>query len=713
MFGIIDSLNQGASALVRVAAGFTADRSGRYKDVAVAGYALSALSRIGLLAAGGVPAFLSFAVLVDRIGKGIRTGPRDALISLSARREALGAAFGVHRAMDTAGAMIGPLLAFGLLALIPGGYDAVFVVSLCFGILGVGVIVAFAENRTRSDEDRELPASAVPAAPVTLRAAARLVAVPEFRRLLVVGSLLALVTVSDAFVYLAMQRRVDFDPVLVPLLFVGSAAAYMTLAVPAGRLADRFARVRLPGLPSRVRVSPDGRYGAVTAFVSGHSYAQGTFSTQTVIIDLAHPKDIVDVERFRMRNGDKRMDSSDLNVWGVTFAARGGRFYATAKAQREDPPDRGRRREPHGAHAARQRRVPLAVARRHAPRLHEARRVDRGRLAAARPRPRHAARDGAVGVTSTIRSSGSTIAASCTPTTATSGSRRPTAAAGRGASSRMPSRRPSCAAERFGAPRRGHAVQMTERLQDTVALVTGASSGIGEATARLLAAQGASVVVAARRKDRLDKLVREITDQGGSALALEVDVTDQQQAIAMVQRAIDRYERLDTVVNNAGVMLLGPVVDAPVEEWDRMIALNLQGLLYVAHAALPHLLAAADDEPRHVADLVNISSVAGRVARAGASVYNLTKFGVGAFSEALRQEVAGRHVRVSIVEPGAVATELTDHLRDEVKESLKGRLGSIEHMQASDIADAIAFIVTRPRHVAINELLIRPTEQEG
>jgi len=254
---------------------------------------------------------------------------------------------------------------------------------------------------------------------------------------------------------------------------------------------------------------------------------------------------------------------------------------------------------------------------------------------------------------------------------------------------------------------------MSDRLQGTVALVTGASSGIGEATARLLAAQGAAVVVAARRKDRLDKLVREISDQGGSALALEVDVTDQQQAIAMVQRAIDRYERLDTVVNNAGVMLLGPVVDAPVEEWDRMIALNLQGLLYVAHAALPHLLAAAELQPRHVADLVNISSVAGRVARAGAGVYNVTKFGVGAFSESLRQEVTGRHVRVSIVEPGAVATELTDHLRDEIKETLKGRLGSIEHMQASDIADAIAYIVTRPRHVAINELLIRPTEQEG
>ncbi len=248
VFGIVDALNQGASALVRIVAGFAADRSGRYKTVAVAGYGLSAVSRVGLLAAGGVPAFLSLAVLVDRIGKGIRTGPRDALISLSTRPAALGLAFGVHRAMDTAGAMIGPLLAFGLLALVPGAFDAVFVVSLCFGVLSVAVIVTFGENRTRSREAEEaLESSPVheEVAPVTLRDAGRLVAVPAFRRLLVVGSVLALVTVSDAFVYLAMQRRIDFDPVLVPLLFVGSAAAYMTLAVPAGRLADRFGRVRV------------------------------------------------------------------------------------------------------------------------------------------------------------------------------------------------------------------------------------------------------------------------------------------------------------------------------------------------------------------------------------------------------------------------------------------------------------------------------------
>src|SRR6187431_118426 len=176
-------------------------------------------------------------------------------------------------------------------------------------------------------------------------------------------------------------------------------------------------------------------------------------------------------------------------------------------------------------------------------------------------------------------------------------------------------------------------------LDGTVALVTGASSGIGEATARALAAQGAKVALAARRKDRLDALAAEI---GG--LAIEADVTDREQAIAAVERTASELGRLDTLINNAGVMLLGPIVDAPVEEWERMIALNLNGLLYVAHAALPHLLSTAQQGPRQVADLVNISSVAGRRVGAGGGVYHLTKHGVGAFSESLRQEVTARYV---------------------------------------------------------------------
>jgi NADP-dependent 3-hydroxy acid dehydrogenase YdfG len=252
---------------------------------------------------------------------------------------------------------------------------------------------------------------------------------------------------------------------------------------------------------------------------------------------------------------------------------------------------------------------------------------------------------------------------------------------------------------------------MAERLDGTVALVTGASSGIGEATARALAEQGAAVAAVARRKDRLDALVADIAAAGGRATAVAADVTDQQQAIAAVEQVVRELGRLDTVVNNAGMMLLGPVVGAPTEEWDRMIAVNVQGLLYVAHAAMPHLLSAAESDPRRVADVVNISSTAGRVPRAGSAVYNLTKFGVGAFSEALRQEVTTRYVRVSLVEPGAVATELTDHLRPEIREQAAGRFADVVRLDAADIADAVAYIVTRNREVAVNEMLVRPTSQ--
>jgi NADP-dependent 3-hydroxy acid dehydrogenase YdfG len=246
-------------------------------------------------------------------------------------------------------------------------------------------------------------------------------------------------------------------------------------------------------------------------------------------------------------------------------------------------------------------------------------------------------------------------------------------------------------------------------LSGTVALVTGASSGIGRATARRLAAEGASVALAARRTDRIEELAAEL---GERALPIEADVTDRAAAERAVQRTVDELGRLDVLINNAGVMLLGPIQDAPVEEWERMVEVNVLGLLYCARAALPHLLAAAEDGPRRVADLVNISSVAGRVARVGSGVYNATKWGVGAFSESLRQEVTQRHVRVSLVEPGAVATELSSHNRPEIRKTIEDRFGDIERLADDDIADAIAYIVTRPRHMAVNELLIRPTEQD-
>ena len=232
-------------------------------------------------------------------------------------------------------------------------------------------------------------------------------------------------------------------------------------------------------------------------------------------------------------------------------------------------------------------------------------------------------------------------------------------------------------------------------LKGTVALVTGASSGIGAATAAALADHGAAVALAARRKDRMETLAAGIRDQGGTALVLECDVTDQQQAAGAVQRTVAELGRLDTLINNAGVMLLGPAVGAPLSEWQRMVELNVLGLMYCAHAALPHLLRAAEDSPRRVADMVNVSSVAGRVARSGSGIYNLTKHGVGAFSESLRQEVTKRYVRVSLVEPGATATELASHNRPEVLQSISNQFG--QRMEAEDIADAITYIVTRPR----------------
>jgi NADP-dependent 3-hydroxy acid dehydrogenase YdfG len=254
---------------------------------------------------------------------------------------------------------------------------------------------------------------------------------------------------------------------------------------------------------------------------------------------------------------------------------------------------------------------------------------------------------------------------------------------------------------------------MAQALDGAVALVTGASSGIGEATARALASHGAKVAVAARRLERLERLAAEIGGAGHTALAIEADVTEEGQAVAAVDRTVDELDRLDIVVNNAGVMLLGPIEDAPTEEWNRMIDLNLKGLLYTAHAAVPHLLSAAEESDRKCADLVNISSVAGRVARSGSGVYNLTKHGVGAFSESFRQEFARRRVRSTLVEPGAVATELTDHLRDGVREKVRERLAEATPLEASDVADAIAYAVTRPWHVCLNEILIRPTEQVG
>jgi NADP-dependent 3-hydroxy acid dehydrogenase YdfG len=243
-------------------------------------------------------------------------------------------------------------------------------------------------------------------------------------------------------------------------------------------------------------------------------------------------------------------------------------------------------------------------------------------------------------------------------------------------------------------------------------LVTGASSGIGEATALELSRLGSAVALVARRRERLEELSARIAQAGGRAFVIEADVASRDHAEAAVERAVEELGRLDTLVNNAGVVMLGPIEGAPLEEWERMLSVNLLGLLYCAHAALPHLLRAARDSPRGVSDMVNISSAIGRVARLWSGVGSLTKHGIGAFSESLRQEVTQRHVRVSLVEPGAVDTELPSHTRPEIREQIARTSGEIEQLHSEDIADAIAYIVTRPRHVAINELLIRPTAQQ-
>ncbi|MET7981814.1 SDR family NAD(P)-dependent oxidoreductase [Streptomyces sp. NPDC005281] len=252
---------------------------------------------------------------------------------------------------------------------------------------------------------------------------------------------------------------------------------------------------------------------------------------------------------------------------------------------------------------------------------------------------------------------------------------------------------------------------MAGRLRDTVALVTGASSGIGAATARALAAEGAAVALLGRRRERLEALAGELRAEARTAFVVEADITDQGRAAAAVEGVVSELGRLDTVVNNAGTMGVGPVTDSPVDEWERMIEINVRGLLYVTHAALPHLLRAAEDSPRKVADLVNISSTAGRVARPGTAVYNLTKFGVNGFTEALRQEVMGKGVRVSVVEPGTVDTELSSHLRDGAREAVERQVEGLELLRPEDIADAVSYIVTRERRVAVNEILVRAGDQ--
>ena len=245
---------------------------------------------------------------------------------------------------------------------------------------------------------------------------------------------------------------------------------------------------------------------------------------------------------------------------------------------------------------------------------------------------------------------------------------------------------------------------MSGALAGRVAIVTGASSGIGEATAVALSEEGATVALGARRTDRLEAIAERLE---GRCLVKQVDVTDERQARSFVQESHDELGRLDILVNNAGVMLLGPVTGAPVDDWRRMINVNLLGLLYCTHTALPLIGQGGGG------DIVNVSSVAGRHANAGAAVYNMTKFGVHAFSEALRQEALHEGIRVTTVAPGFVETELQGHntnpmVRRSVAEA-RERIGDV--LRPADIADAIVHAVSRPPHVCVNEVVVRPTGQ--
>ena len=252
---------------------------------------------------------------------------------------------------------------------------------------------------------------------------------------------------------------------------------------------------------------------------------------------------------------------------------------------------------------------------------------------------------------------------------------------------------------------------MTERLGGTVALVTGASSGIGAATAKALAADGAAVALLARRVDRLDELKADIESSGGTALAVPADVTNAEQVAAAVQRVVGELGRLDTVVNNAGLMRMAPAAEAPLQDWDDLVRVNVQGVLYVTRAAVPHRIDAAADSPRGVADLVTISSTAGWVARPGTAVYSLTKFGVNAFSEGIRQELLGKRVRVGVVGPGTVDTEISSHLSPESRKAFDRQTADMVKLAPEDIADAVLYIVTRDRRVAVNHMLVRAAEQ--
>jgi NADP-dependent 3-hydroxy acid dehydrogenase YdfG len=246
---------------------------------------------------------------------------------------------------------------------------------------------------------------------------------------------------------------------------------------------------------------------------------------------------------------------------------------------------------------------------------------------------------------------------------------------------------------------------MPDPLDGKVVAITGASSGIGESTALALAAAGAKVALGARRADRLEELVARIEAAGGEALAVRTDVAEEAEANAFVEGAADHFGRLDALVNNAGVMQLGPIEGAPTEEWRRMVGVNVFGVLYCTHAALPIMRAAGGGH------ILNVSSVGGKVVGNWSGVYSLTKFGLGAFTEALRKESIEAGIRVTLVVPGSTATELRSHTREEILEQTVKAFSGVTPLDPDDIAAAIVSAIAQPPNVSVSEIVIRPSGQ--
>ena len=252
---------------------------------------------------------------------------------------------------------------------------------------------------------------------------------------------------------------------------------------------------------------------------------------------------------------------------------------------------------------------------------------------------------------------------------------------------------------------------MALKLDGSKVLITGATSGIGLETAKLLAASGCVVAITGRRQERLDELEKEIKDYGGRVFSFCGDLVDPVTVRNLVAGAADQLDGIDICINNAGLLLTGPFKDAPSEEFDRMLDINLRGFIHVAHAVTPHLIKAAQINKNKISDLVNVSSAAGRRAVKNSAVYNATKWGTIGFSDTLRMELAGDSVRVGLIEPGSVNTEIQNQIRPEIRAIPRPEFSGYDKLESIDIAEAILFMVTRERRAAVSEMLVRPSAQ--